>query len=69
MAAEQSARFTTRCATCLRGIISRISSRRVVLKKGAKLREHHTKGPIAVQLLSGSIHFAGDVGRWCWLIN
>jgi hypothetical protein len=29
----------------------------MVLKNGAKLREHHTKGPIAVQLLSGSIRF------------
>ncbi len=31
----------------------------MVLKKGAHLHEHHTKGPIAVQLVSGSIRFIG----------
>lgn len=31
----------------------------MVLKKGARLHEHHTKGPIAVQVLSGSIRFTG----------
>jgi quercetin dioxygenase-like cupin family protein len=29
----------------------------MVLKKGARLPEHRTKGPIAVQVLSGSIRF------------
>ena len=38
----------------------------MVLKKGAKLREHHTKGPIAVQLLSGSIRFTGGANH-CFL--
>jgi quercetin dioxygenase-like cupin family protein len=27
----------------------------IVLKQGARLSEHHTKGPIAVQLLSGAV--------------
>jgi quercetin dioxygenase-like cupin family protein len=31
----------------------------MVLKKGANLHEHRTKGPIAVQLISGSIRFSG----------
>jgi len=31
----------------------------MVLKKGAHLHEHHTKGPITVQLVSGSIRFIG----------
>lgn len=31
----------------------------MVLKKGARLHEHHTKGPIAVQVLSGSVRFTG----------
>ena len=31
----------------------------MVLKKGAHLHEHRTKGPIAVQLVSGSIRFIG----------
>jgi quercetin dioxygenase-like cupin family protein len=31
----------------------------MVLKKGARLHEHHTKGPIALQVLSGSVRFAG----------
>jgi quercetin dioxygenase-like cupin family protein len=30
----------------------------MVLKKGAKLHEHRTKGPIAVQVVSGSIRFS-----------
>jgi quercetin dioxygenase-like cupin family protein len=35
----------------------------VVLKQGARLTEHRTKGPIAVQVLSGSIRFsAGSKG-------
>jgi quercetin dioxygenase-like cupin family protein len=29
----------------------------LVLKKGAALHEHRTKGPIAVQIVSGSIRF------------
>jgi quercetin dioxygenase-like cupin family protein len=29
----------------------------MVLKKGAKLHEHRTKGPVAVQVVSGSIRF------------
>jgi quercetin dioxygenase-like cupin family protein len=29
----------------------------MVLKKGAKLHEHHAKGPIALQVVSGSIRF------------
>ena len=33
----------------------------MALKKGARLAEHRTKGPIAVQVLSGSVRFgAGD---------
>jgi quercetin dioxygenase-like cupin family protein len=35
----------------------------MVLKKGAKLREHHTKGPIAVQLIAGSIRFTGGANH------
>lgn len=35
----------------------------MVLKKGAKLREHHTKGPIAVQLMSGCIRFTGGANH------
>ncbi|MGD0076310.1 MAG: hypothetical protein ABSD31_18530 [Candidatus Binataceae bacterium] len=31
----------------------------MVLKKGAHLHEHRTKGPITVQLVSGSIRFSG----------
>ena len=31
----------------------------MVLKKGAHLHEHHTKGPITVQVVSGSIRFIG----------
>ncbi len=31
----------------------------MVLKKGAHLHEHRTKGPIALQLVSGSIRFIG----------
>lgn len=31
----------------------------MVLKKGAHLHEHHTKGPITVQVISGSIRFIG----------
>jgi quercetin dioxygenase-like cupin family protein len=31
----------------------------MVLKKGAHLHEHRTKGPITVQLISGSIRFSG----------
>jgi len=31
----------------------------MVLKKGARLHEHHTKGPIALQVLSGSVRFTG----------
>jgi quercetin dioxygenase-like cupin family protein len=30
----------------------------MVLKKGARLAEHRTKGPIAVQVLSGSVRFS-----------
>jgi quercetin dioxygenase-like cupin family protein len=30
----------------------------MVLKKGAHLHEHRTKGPITVQLVSGSIRFS-----------
>jgi len=32
----------------------------MVLKKGARLHEHRTKGPIALQVLSGSIRFTAD---------
>jgi quercetin dioxygenase-like cupin family protein len=35
----------------------------MVLKKGAKLREHHTEGPIAVHLVSGSIRFTGGANH------
>ena len=31
----------------------------MVLKKSARLHEHHTKGPIALQVLSGSVRFTG----------
>jgi quercetin dioxygenase-like cupin family protein len=30
----------------------------LVLKKGARLHEHRTKGPIAVQVISGAIRFS-----------
>jgi len=30
----------------------------MVLKKGARLAEHRTKGPIAVQVLAGSVRFS-----------
>jgi quercetin dioxygenase-like cupin family protein len=30
----------------------------MVLKKGARLAEHRTKGPIAVQVLSGLVRFS-----------
>jgi quercetin dioxygenase-like cupin family protein len=30
----------------------------MVLKKGARLAEHRTRGPIAVQVLSGSVRFS-----------
>lgn len=30
----------------------------MVLKKGARLAEHRTRGPIAVHVLSGSVHFS-----------
>jgi quercetin dioxygenase-like cupin family protein len=36
----------------------------MVLKKGARLHEHHTRGPIVVQVLSGSIRLAAG-GRKC----
>ncbi len=29
----------------------------MILKKGARLHEHRTKGPVAVQVISGSIRF------------
>ena len=29
----------------------------LLLKKGARLHEHHTKGPIAVHVVSGSVRF------------
>jgi quercetin dioxygenase-like cupin family protein len=35
----------------------------MVLKKGAHLREHRTKGPIAVQVVSGSIRFSAGAER------
>ena len=35
----------------------------MVLKKSARLREHRTKGPIAVQVVSGSIRFSAGVER------
>jgi len=31
----------------------------IMLKKGAHLHEHRTKGPITVQLVSGSVGFTG----------
>jgi quercetin dioxygenase-like cupin family protein len=30
----------------------------MVLKEGTRLAEHHTKGPIAVQVLTGSVRFS-----------
>ena len=30
----------------------------MMLKKGARLAEHRTKGPIAIQVLSGSVRFS-----------
>jgi len=35
----------------------------MVLKKGARLHEHRTKRPIAVQVVSGSIHFSTGAER------
>jgi quercetin dioxygenase-like cupin family protein len=35
----------------------------MVLKKGATLHEHRTKGPIAVQVVSGSIRFSAGAQR------
>jgi quercetin dioxygenase-like cupin family protein len=35
----------------------------MVLKKGARLHEHRTKGPIALQVVSGSILFSAGVER------
>ncbi|MBV8055255.1 MAG: hypothetical protein JOZ29_15080 [Deltaproteobacteria bacterium] len=35
----------------------------MVLKKGARLHEHRTKGPIAVQVVSGSIRFSAGAER------
>lgn len=35
----------------------------MMLKKGAQLREHRTKGPITVQLLSGSIRFSAGADQ------
>jgi quercetin dioxygenase-like cupin family protein len=36
----------------------------MVLKKGARLAEHRTRGPIAVHVLSGSVRFsAGSEGK------
>jgi quercetin dioxygenase-like cupin family protein len=35
----------------------------MVLKKGAQLHEHRTKGPIAVQVISGSIRFSAGTER------
>lgn len=32
----------------------------MLLKKGARLAEHRTKGPIAVHVLSGSVRFGGE---------
>ena len=47
----------------------------MVLKKGAHLHEHRTKGPITVQVVSGSIRFsAGEISArsppaswWAWI--
>jgi quercetin dioxygenase-like cupin family protein len=35
----------------------------MVLKKGSRLHEHRTKGPITVQVISGSIRFSADEDR------
>jgi quercetin dioxygenase-like cupin family protein len=35
----------------------------MVFKKGARLREHRTKGPIAVHVISGSIRFSAGAER------
>jgi quercetin dioxygenase-like cupin family protein len=35
----------------------------MVLKKGARLHEHRTKGPIAVHVVSGSIRFSASAER------
>src|SRR5262245_57221745 len=35
----------------------------MVLKKGAHLHEHRTKGPIAVQVVAGSIRFSAGAER------
>ena len=35
----------------------------MVLKKGAHLHEHRTKGPITVQVVSGSIRFSVGVDQ------
>jgi quercetin dioxygenase-like cupin family protein len=35
----------------------------MALKKGARLHEHRTKGPVAVQVLSGSIRFSAGAER------
>jgi quercetin dioxygenase-like cupin family protein len=35
----------------------------MVLKKGARLHEHRTKGPVAVQVVSGSIRFSAGAER------
>ena len=35
----------------------------MVLKKGARLHEHRTKGPIAVQVVYGSIRFSAGAER------
>ncbi|HUY26679.1 MAG TPA: hypothetical protein VMV27_04605 [Candidatus Binataceae bacterium] len=35
----------------------------MMLKKGAQLSEHRTKGPITVQLLSGSIRFSAGADQ------
>ena len=41
----------------------------MVLKKGAHLHEHRTKGPITVQVVSGSIRFSVGVDqRDFWLV-
>ena len=35
----------------------------MVLKRGARLHEHRTKGPIALQVVAGSIRFKTDAER------
>jgi quercetin dioxygenase-like cupin family protein len=35
----------------------------MVLKKGARLHEHRTKGPVAVQVVAGSIRFSAAMER------